>query len=41
MGDDFDDEHLELLSERGIDVADVERVEGGKTFFWRGHYEAT
>jgi sugar/nucleoside kinase (ribokinase family) len=40
VGDDFDEEYLELLSERGIDVSDVERVEGGKTFLWAGHYEA-
>jgi cytidine kinase len=39
VGDDFEDEHLELLRGRGIDVSDVERVEGGKTFFWRGHYD--
>ena len=40
VGDDFGEEHLELLRERGIDTSDVERVEGGQTFFWRGHYEA-
>ena len=40
VGDDFDDEHLELLRERGVDVYDVERVEGGETFLWAGHYEA-
>ena len=39
VGDDFGDEQVELLRSRGIDVADIERVEGGKTFFWRGHYE--
>jgi sugar/nucleoside kinase (ribokinase family) len=39
VGDDFGDEHLELLRERGVDVSDVERVEG-ETFVWRGHYEA-
>jgi sugar/nucleoside kinase (ribokinase family) len=39
VGDDFEDEHLELLQGRGIDVSDVERVEAGKTFFWRGHYD--
>jgi len=39
VGDDFGDEHLELLRERGVDVSDVERV-GGETFVWRGHYEA-
>jgi sugar/nucleoside kinase (ribokinase family) len=40
VGDDLDEEHLNLLRERGIDVSDVERVKGGKTFVWRGHYEA-
>src|SRR4051794_19886519 len=39
VGDDFEDEHLELLQSRGVDVSDVEEVPGGKTFFWRGHYE--
>jgi sugar/nucleoside kinase (ribokinase family) len=39
VGDDFSAEHLDLLRSRGIDVADVERVEGGETFFWAGHYE--
>jgi sugar/nucleoside kinase (ribokinase family) len=39
VGDDFAPEHLELLRSRGIDVSDVERVQGGATFFWRGHYE--
>jgi sugar/nucleoside kinase (ribokinase family) len=40
VGGDFDDEHLELLRRRGVDVTDVERLEDGETFFWRGHYEA-
>jgi len=39
VGDDFGDEHLELLRSRGIETGDIERVEGGKTFFWRGHYD--
>jgi len=38
VGDDFEDEHLELLSSRGVNVEDIERVSGGETFFWRGHY---
>jgi sugar/nucleoside kinase (ribokinase family) len=38
IGDDFADEHLELMRTRGIDVVDVERVAGGRTFFWRGEY---
>ncbi len=39
VGDDFGTEHTELLTSRGIDTSDIERVEGGRTFFWRGHYE--
>ncbi len=39
VGDDFLDEHTELLRSRGIDTSDIERVEGGATFFWAGHYE--
>jgi sugar/nucleoside kinase (ribokinase family) len=39
VGDDFGDEHVAVLAERGIATDDIERVEGGETFFWRGHYE--
>jgi sugar/nucleoside kinase (ribokinase family) len=39
VGDDFGEEHTEMLASRGIDTSDIERVEGGETFFWRGHYE--
>jgi len=40
VGDDFGEEHVELLSSRGVDVTDIERVAGGRTFSWRAHYEA-
>ena len=39
VGDDFGDEQLAVLASRGIDTDDIERVAGGETFFWRGHYE--
>jgi sugar/nucleoside kinase (ribokinase family) len=39
VGDDFGDEEIEVLSSRGIVVDDIERVSGGKSFFWRGRYE--
>jgi sugar/nucleoside kinase (ribokinase family) len=39
VGDDFGDEQYAILHERGINTDDIEHVEGGKTFFWRGHYE--
>ncbi len=38
VGDDFGDEELAVLATRGVDVSDVERVPGGKTFFWKGEY---
>jgi len=39
VGDDFGEAEYEVLHARGIDTEDIERVQGGKTFFWRGHYE--
>jgi sugar/nucleoside kinase (ribokinase family) len=39
VGEDFGDEHLELLRSRGVDTGDIEHVSGSETFFWRGHYD--
>src|SRR6185436_11348867 len=39
VGDDFGDEQYAILHERGINTDDIEHVEGGQTFFWRGHYD--
>jgi sugar/nucleoside kinase (ribokinase family) len=39
VGDDFGDTELEVLHDRGVITDDIERVEGGETFFWRAHYE--
>ncbi len=38
VGDDFGEPQLEVMRRRGVDVSDIERVAGGKTFFWRGEY---
>src|SRR5690349_731740 len=38
VGDDFGDDDMDALATRGTDVADVERVAGGQTFFWKGEY---
>jgi sugar/nucleoside kinase (ribokinase family) len=38
VGDDFADADLAVLQTRGSDIDDVERVAGGKTFFWKGKY---
>jgi len=39
VGDDFGDEQYEVLHGRGVITDDVEHVAGGKTFFWKAHYE--
>jgi sugar/nucleoside kinase (ribokinase family) len=39
VGDDFGPEQYEVLEGRGVNTTDIERVEGGETFFWRAHYE--
>src|SRR3954462_160703 len=38
VGDDFADEDLRTPQTRGPSTEDVERVAGGKTFFWHGEY---
>src|SRR5947199_3829207 len=39
VGDDFGEDEYGVLQARGINTDDIERVAGGKTFFWQGHYE--
>jgi sugar/nucleoside kinase (ribokinase family) len=39
VGDDFGPEQFAVLEKRGILTDDIERVEGGRSFFWRGRYE--
>jgi len=38
VGEDFPKEHLNLLTDRGIDISGVEQVRGGKSFYWKGKY---
>jgi len=38
VGEDFGEQQLEVLRGRGVDVSDIERVPGGRTFFWEGEY---
>ena len=40
VGDDFAGEDVDLLASRRIDLTGLERVAGGKTFFWAGVYSA-
>jgi sugar/nucleoside kinase (ribokinase family) len=39
VGDDFGDAEYAVLRDHGVSTDDIERVDGGRTFFWRGHYE--
>jgi sugar/nucleoside kinase (ribokinase family) len=38
VGGDFGPQELAVLERRGVSLDDLERVEGGETFFWRGRY---
>ena len=40
IGDDFEEVDYENLQAHGIDMQGVERVPGGKCFFWKGLYHA-
>jgi len=40
VGDDFAQEDVDLLTSRQIDLSGMERIAGGKTFFWAGIYSA-
>jgi sugar/nucleoside kinase (ribokinase family) len=40
VGDDFGEDEMAVLATRGTVTDDVERVPGGRTFFWSGQYSA-
>jgi sugar/nucleoside kinase (ribokinase family) len=39
VGADFGPDELAVLEGRGVVTEDIERIEGGRTFIWRGHYD--
>ncbi len=39
VGGDFGPDEFAVLESRGIPTDDIEVIEGGQSFFWRGHYE--
>jgi sugar/nucleoside kinase (ribokinase family) len=39
VGDDFGDAEYAVLHDHGVNTDDIERVPGGRTFFWAGEYE--
>ncbi|RMH73776.1 MAG: sugar kinase [Gemmatimonadetes bacterium] len=38
VGDDFPQEDIEFLRERGVNMEGLEVIKGGKTFHWKGYY---
>lgn len=38
VGEDFPQEYLDLLSDKDIDISQLEIVKDGKTFYWKGKY---
>ena len=38
VGEDFGEQELAVLATRGTNVDAVERIAGGRTFFWEGEY---
>jgi sugar/nucleoside kinase (ribokinase family) len=39
VGDDFGDDEYAILHDRSVNTDGIEKIPGGKTFFWKGHYE--
>ena len=39
VGEDFGSEELAVFEERGINTDDLDRIDGGRSFFWAGRYE--
>ena len=39
VGEDFGPDEFAVLEGRGVHTDDIERIPGGKTFFWAGRYE--
>ncbi|HEY0077065.1 MAG TPA: PfkB family carbohydrate kinase [Pyrinomonadaceae bacterium] len=39
VGGDFGAEEMSVFERHGVDTSDLERIEQGRTFFWRGRYD--
>jgi sugar/nucleoside kinase (ribokinase family) len=39
VGGDFSRQEEDVFKRHGVDTTDLERIEEGKTFFWRGRYD--
>jgi sugar/nucleoside kinase (ribokinase family) len=39
VGEDFGEDELAVFERRGVNTDDIERVSGGRSFFWKGRYD--
>jgi sugar/nucleoside kinase (ribokinase family) len=39
VGEDFGDAELAVFERRGVNTDDIERIQGGRSFFWSGRYD--
>lgn len=39
VGEDFGEEELAVFDRRGVNTDDIERIKGGRSFFWKGRYD--
>jgi sugar/nucleoside kinase (ribokinase family) len=39
VGEDFGEDELAVFERRGVNTDDIERIKGGRSFFWRGRYD--
>ena len=39
VGGDFGEAEMNVFASHGVDTTDLERIEDGQTFFWRGRYD--
>jgi sugar/nucleoside kinase (ribokinase family) len=39
VGEDFGEDELAVFERRGVNTDDIERISGGRSFFWSGRYD--
>ena len=39
VGEDFGEDELAVFEKRGVNTDDIERISGGRSFFWSGRYD--
>ena len=39
VGEDFGDAELSVFERHGVNTEDIDRIDGGRSFFWKGRYD--